>query len=286
MTNDIRVIGLDLDETALNSDKQLTPCVAAAIQKAIEAGVVVLPATGRQLDGIPKSFLEIPGVRYALVSNGASVYDLKTGEIIYSACFEKEVALSVLGQIHGYDTLTAIYMDGRGFTQGEDMSRLEPFLSPATMAYLRSSRIVVPSLEALIQASRTGVEKFSLNFTDPAERLRAHEELQARGDVEVTSSIATNAEVNAKHTHKGTALVSLAKHLGFTREQVMAIGDSTNDLMMLKTVGHGVAMCNGHPEVRAIADEITEYTCNEDGVAAAIEKVLAHSVAADLTKMV
>ena len=75
-----------------------------------------------------------------------------------------------------------------------------------------------------------------------------------------------NVEVN-----KGQALDFLAGRLGILQHEVMAIGDSMNDLDMIQYAGIGVAMGNANPTVRAAADFVTLGN-SEDGVAAAVEK--------------
>ena len=64
--------------------------------------------------------------------------------------------------------------------------------------------------------------------------------------------------------------MALAETLGLRKDQVMACGDSGNDLEMIRMAGLGVAMANAFPEVKAAADVIT-LDNNHDGVAAAIE---------------
>ena len=76
MRRQIKLIALDLDGTTFNSDKVITERTKQAIASAIAQGVIVMPATGRPKNGLPESFLSIPGVRYALTSNGGAVWDL------------------------------------------------------------------------------------------------------------------------------------------------------------------------------------------------------------------
>ena len=92
MNDIIKKIGLDLDGTVLTTDKKITPYTREVLQKAIEAGVVVLPATGRPISAISKEFLDIPGVRYALTSNGARILDLDTGQVLVENMLPKEKA--------------------------------------------------------------------------------------------------------------------------------------------------------------------------------------------------
>ena len=92
---DIRLVALDLDGTVFNDKKEITPRTLAAIRAACARGVAVLPATGRTASGIPAAFTSIPGVRYALTSNGASVVDLTTGEKLVNQPFGTEQALKI-----------------------------------------------------------------------------------------------------------------------------------------------------------------------------------------------
>ena len=91
--------------------------------------------------------------------------------------------------------------------------------------------------------------------------------------VEATSSLGCNLELNAPGVTKGQALLTLAGTLGYSREQVMACGDSDNDLAMIKAAGLGVAMGNAEPEVKAAADVIVSDN-NHDGVAEAIHRFI------------
>ena len=74
-----RMIGLDLDGTLLTTEKEFTPYTKEILRKAIAQGIVVLPATGRPLSGIPGELLHFPGIRYALTANGARLAESQTG---------------------------------------------------------------------------------------------------------------------------------------------------------------------------------------------------------------
>ncbi|MBS4161556.1 HAD-IIB family hydrolase, partial [Klebsiella pneumoniae] len=95
------------------------------------------------------------------------------------------------------------------------------------------------------------------------------EALKKNKELEVTNSSPTNIEVNAIGINKAAALAKVSERLGFTMENVMAVGDSLNDIAMIKEAGLGVAMGNGQDIVKETADWITD-TNNENGVAKAI----------------
>ena len=92
-------------------------------------------------------------------------------------------------------------------------------------------------------------------------------------DLILTSSYENNIEINSADATKGKALRYLCQHLGFTSEQAISFGDGTNDLSMIQEAGIGVAMENAEDVVKASADYITA-SCDEDGVALAIEKFI------------
>ena len=92
---DIRPVALDLDGTVFNDKKRDHPAHAGGYPRSLCTRVAVLPATGRTASGIPAAFTSIPGVRYALTSNGASVVDLTTGEQLVNQPFGTEQALKL-----------------------------------------------------------------------------------------------------------------------------------------------------------------------------------------------
>lgn len=69
----IGLVGLDIDGTLLNSAGRITPRTKQAIAAALERGCVVAAATGRPWSGLPEEFVSIPGVRWAVTANGASL---------------------------------------------------------------------------------------------------------------------------------------------------------------------------------------------------------------------
>jgi Cof subfamily protein (haloacid dehalogenase superfamily) len=89
--------------------------------------------------------------------------------------------------------------------------------------------------------------------------------------VHVTKSKPFFLEITDGSVNKGVALAALAEHYGIDQSEVMAIGDSLNDLEMINYAGLGVAMGNARPEIQARADIITASN-EEDGVAEAIER--------------
>ena len=89
----IRLIALDLDGTLMNRKKEITARTRAVIREATEAGILVMPATGRPATGFPDVLEAIPECRYALTSNGALVYDFREAKPIYEDLISVENGL-------------------------------------------------------------------------------------------------------------------------------------------------------------------------------------------------
>lgn len=270
---DIRILGLDLDGTVFDDRKEITPRTLAAMRAAIDRGVIVLPATGRPVSGVPEQFLHMQGVRYALTSNGATVTELATGRRLVELTFDAEEAMRIYDVLSPFECAMSIFIDGKTYTSTENLEKLEKFCPPALLPYLKESRVGVDDMHGFMRRHAHGIEKFSILYADYATRDAARKAVTSCCRAEATSSLGCNLELNAPGVTKGQALLTLAETLGFSRDQVMACGDSDNDLAMLRMAGLGVAMGNAEPEVKQAADAIVADN-NHDGVAEAIDRFI------------
>ncbi len=274
----IRMIGLDLDGTLFDSQKRLTEYTKQVLEKAIAKGIMVVPATGRPRIGLPKSLLEISGIRYAIVANGSAIYDLKEDRSIYQNCMDREDAAELMRCTrHLEHTVQGAFLGEWGYMEAVDSVRLGQLpLVEEMKAYLRTSRHVVESLPELIRNSEDAPQKLVLMFLqdengNPADQTEAEELVAQYEKFAFMSGGVGNIEIIDRHAGKGTALLELGNLLGISREEIMAIGDSENDLDMICKAGLGVAMVNGEDIIKKNADAITASN-DEDGCAKAIEK--------------
>jgi Cof subfamily protein (haloacid dehalogenase superfamily) len=265
------MIGLDLDGTVLNDEKTITPRTQSTLARACSAGVTVLPVTGRPLLGLPPELMDIPGVRYAVTSNGGAVWDVPARRLLAQSPVPKADVLWALDVIHRHGGVADVYVDGGAYTLESRFAQLME-TAPANMrAYFEKTRTLVPAFAPWLEQEQRGVEKVTALFAHPKARQKAMETLRQSGRFEVTSSIPGNVELNGIGVDKGRALLALAAALGIAPEAVMVCGDSSNDLAMLRAAGWSVAMGNATPEALAAAHTRTA-TNNEDGVALAIEQ--------------
>ena len=270
---DIKMIGFDLDDTLLTSNKELTLYTKEVLTKAIRQGIVVLPATGRPLCGLTEEIRNFPGIRYALTANGARLLDMKEGTILYECLVPRETTEKLLNIFLQYDALVEIYYEGVGFAQEDKLQRIYEFFPRQAMAeYVLTTRKMVKDVRRKFEETDLPSDKVQAVFKTLEEKERALKEVLSKVEgIEAVSSLGNNIEVNVKGVNKGSSLVRLGEMLGIRREEIMAFGDGENDIAMMEAVGFGVAMENGLDAVKAAARYITASN-NEDGVAKAIEK--------------
>ncbi len=270
MKRRIRMVGFDLDGTLLTTDKRLSEYTKEILRKAVSKGVVVLPVTGRPLNGVPKEISGFPGIRYMITSNGARV--VEDGKTICENLLSVEKARKILDIFEDYDTLRDIYYDGQGYMPKAFLERVDEYMSSPVMAqYIVSTRVSVDDLRKKFEEENRGLDKIQALFKKRSEQEEAWKRVEAIEDLEVTGALDMNIEVNAGGVHKGRALCWLAERLGIDREEVMAFGDGSNDLKMIEEAGIGVAMANAIQPVLDAAD-LTALSNNEDGVARIIEE--------------
>ncbi len=274
MMSEIKLIALDLDGTLLDSEKRLSAGNEAALKECIRRGIAVVPCTGRIWWGVPDFIREIPGIRYGITMNGAVVEDVKEGKILDERRMSCELALDILALAKEFDTMYDVYAGGSALGEERFLNCLDEYgIPPVIQKIVISTRRVVPDVTEEVRRRNRPVDKINYFFGDLEERERARAALLARGDVIVSSSLENNLEINAPGATKGEALLRLARHLGIRPEQTMGFGDGENDIALLRMAGIGVAMGNACDTAKKAADYVT-LTNDEDGVAAAIEKLI------------
>lgn len=274
MKRPIRLLALDLDGTVLNNAKHITPATRAALEAAIAAGVTVIPASGRPLTGLTREFLDIPGVEYALTSNGASVYRIADGQSIYTAHLPVDTAADIMARLLKLELMATFFAAGKGYATQAQLDLLPRLtVSEPVREYLRASRITLTDPVDFIR-THGQVEKFTLNFLHApdggwVDHAGVRAILADYPELNVVSGGTDNLEITAPDASKGAALLALADYLGIPREQTMACGDSENDLEMLRCAGFSVGMANSEACVLPHVDAVTASN-EEDGVAKAI----------------
>lgn len=260
----IRLVAMDLDDTLLRDDWTISPRVVKAIQKAQAQGVKMTIATGR-MPISTRPYAEQLGVDVPVITyHGAMIQQVLSGDILFRRVIPSALAAEIVQNVSERGVHAQVYLKDRVVAQE---------LNEWSQAYARIASVPIEKedLSILLSQEREGVEKILL-IAEEADLDQLAPSLKQRyGEkVHITKSKPSFLEILDGSVNKGIALAALAARFGIVREEIMAIGDSFNDLEMIKYAGIGVAMGNARLEIKEWADVVTASN-EEDGVAEAIE---------------
>ena len=238
---EIKLIALDMDGTLLKNDQQISEANRWAIKEAQEKGVKVVLSTGRSYRTCYEYADTLELNSYLVTVNGSEIWD-ENCELVERAVMKTELIEWMWGLAKQYKTaFWAVSSEHNWYNEMPEDINSEKWL------------------------------KFGYNFDDVAIQKIIFNKLQARSEFELSNSAPNNIEVNCRGINKAKGLEKVCALLGIEMKNVMAVGDSLNDLMMITEAGIGVAMGNAQETVKEKADWITA-TNEEDGVAKAIRK--------------
>lgn len=280
-----KLIAIDIDGTLLNKKGEITERTKEVLKRASESGVYIVLTSGRLTEKVKEFSQEIGANDYLIAENGASVVNLKTGEIEYSRYMPIEVVSHVLDVCQENNIYYMVY------TSKEIIVKSLKYMA---MFFHKQNYNPNARIKTII-AGRDYID----TIEDPFTRLMICDEDRAiyngiigklseipeidvtpvphisnkilQVDGEEKEIIYSYADIAAKGANKWSAIESLIQKLGIMPSEVIAIGDNINDISMIENAGWGVAMANGSPHVRAIAKEIAPSN-DDDGVAYVVEK--------------
>ena len=273
MKQDIKVIAMDLDGTALNHHKQLTERTRAAIQNAAKSGIQIVVATGRTFSSLAPEVLAMPEITCAITSNGAVVNQIPDGAVLLHNYPNPETVSEIAGMIQEEEIDTEVCTGGQAYIGQSYYDRVLEGKTNRDVQYVKTTRHPVPDIYQFLLEHRVAIENINLNFKTLEEKQQWQQRFQKLPGVTPTSSFLFNVELGGATTSKAHALQALLDEWQMTSQQVMAFGDSENDLGMIQMAGIGVAMANGMEEVKQAADLLAESN-EEDGVAKIIEQLI------------
>ena len=275
MANKIKLIALDLDATLLDSQKKISPRNLAALERAREMGILMVPVTGRPAQGLPQAVLDLPDLRYAVTSNGATIRDWVEDCFLLEKHLTPETALEVLDTCWDFDMIREVFRDGIGYlTRGDYEILRDRYAGTPMWEYVMGTRQVLPgSLEDFLREDDRPVEELFFLTGSIQEKEALRERLSALPEISFADPFPNDLEVMAGGIDKGEAFLWLLDYLGIDPAETLAVGDGGSDIPLLRAAGIGIAMENALDYVKEAADDVTA-SCDQDGVALALEKYL------------
>lgn len=263
----IKLIVSDLDDTLLDKSAQISAENKKAIAAAREQGIFFTIATGRMFQATAPFAHELGlGSEQPLICYNGALIRRVSGETLYEQSLSAELVSTIVdyGQRRGW-TINA-YLDDELYVATLDQAARE---------YADRVRVKVSAVGDLVRFIQEGGKTLSklMVISEADQTLDRIEQLRplVGEDILLLRSRPRFIEITNAHAHKGKALLWLAQSLGISADEVMAIGDSNNDLTMLQMAGTSVAVANAQREAQAVADHIVAANY-EHGVAQAITK--------------
>lgn len=258
----------DMDYTLLMTGKEISEENKRAVKALADNNIAFSLATGRCPFMIGKYIDELALNVPIICSNGAVLYDPVTESNLYSADipFEKvkEIIFPLLEKgldVTGYSE--------RGIYLSENNSRRDFFANYNSNLPNNRKAVLKEFKDENLTPDGPSFNKF-LIIDCPDDVVSM---LCSDPDLEIEKSAATFTDIMLKGQNKGQTLMKLADILGVSHKNTFALGDSENDLSMIKESGTGIAMQNSVPEILRCADIVTS-SCEDNGFAKAVYEII------------
>lgn len=241
---DYKLLALDMDGTLLNDNHEVSEETAKWIRRAVKEGFHVCLSTGRAaMHALPYAVelgLETPMVTV----NGSEVWKAPH-ELHFRALLDVELVRKMHALAEEFGVWFWAYTTERLYNRDHWAENLD-------------------EKEWL---------KFGYNTSDREVLHQILMRLQDMGGLQITNSSLDNLEINPAGITKASGIEQVCKLLGITMEQVIAVGDSLNDIAAIEAVGLGVAMGNAQDAVKEAADLVVASN-NEDGIVQVIREYM------------
>jgi 5-amino-6-(5-phospho-D-ribitylamino)uracil phosphatase len=285
--SDIKLLALDLDGTLLNSRGKISETNRKAIRKAEEKGVLVTFATGRRFRDARPVALEI-GFNAPLVThNGALLKFADSLRTVAYSLLENATVREILrvGKNFGGDALVSADPHGQGTLLYDRVSAenipLQKYIRWAETLHGNEAEeavLHVENLENVVDDTEVVHISFS-GACEPMSEMQRVLEDELKNTANILATIYprldfTLIDILPPDASKGIGVEKLAALHGFSRENVMVIGDNFNDLEMLEYAGTSVVMGNADPSLLEREEFYTTLSNDENGVALAIERFI------------
>ena len=269
----VRLIGIDIDGTLLDSRGHLPPANRDAICEAVAAGIHIALVTGRSYPFARPVAASLPESITLIVSSGA-VERAMDGAVLARRLLDRRTASNVLEATRPYRDHAALIFD-RDDTNQIVFETMDWEHAGRKAYWLRNQHLIgqtIPLEAALVE------DPVEVMFNGAAAAMRVLSEALRREAGQFAVSLTeyihrdfSLVDVTAPTATKGHALAWRAEQLGLSRDEVMAVGDNFNDLEMLEYAGTPVVMANAVEGLQRPGWHVTRHQ-DDAGLAHAIRQ--------------
>ncbi len=270
MTNDKKILFVDLDETLLTTDKRICKENIEAITRMVAAGHIFAINTGRPYNAAVKlvADLNMGKNSYILSFHGTSGYDCGSKKSICNNHLDTDEAIKLLKAIDNEGIHSQTFTIEGIYTTCDDDVLVE------YNKYTDEPITIVKDYDELKGLSLNKVMAIDFNDHDRLDAFQKKYIDETSEYFNTFFSCMPYLEYTLKGADKGDGVRFLADYLNIPIENTIAVGDEGNDIPMIKAAGIGVCMVNGFSKVKEIADYVTKKDNNNGGIAEVIDKYI------------
>lgn len=257
------MISIDLDGTLLNDDGKISIEAYRILQKLSKKGIIIVVSTGRSMVGIPEIIKKSDFIDYYITSNGASCYTKNEKCIIKNWINYNDIKAMENEPIFVIEYL----INGQWYVDLNKIESLKKIINDnKIIEYILNTR---KNLNNLSDLKNLMIEKININFNEKDyeyAKNKINSFVNEKNNIRTWTDKKHKMDIYNISATKGNSLKILSKKIKILSEEIIAIGNDDNDLEMLKFVGCSIAMKNGNKNIKKIANYVTKYDNNNNGV--------------------
>ncbi|WP_036452402.1 Cof-type HAD-IIB family hydrolase [Mycoplasma buteonis] len=264
------IIFIDLDGTALDAPaekwfQKLPSEYTISVIKKLSKEIKIVPSTGRGMNATTLNLMNLLGTKDFIAWNGAQI--VRNLEVVQKATIPSEIAQELFNEIAKNNCFVVFNSNVKqqAFVKKKFYKMIMQFGKATARTYNQYQNDIDVNKALVWTVSKKKIAKLAQEWKN-----------KFAGKLEVSISGSSNniLEITAFDVSKGSAEETYCKMVGINPKNAIHIGDSLNDASCQGKIGKLVAMKNSVPELIAVADDVTEFTCNESGLGKYLEQFL------------
>ena len=269
MNNDIKMIALDLDGTLLTSEKTISDYTEQILRNLHSAGIKVVLCTGRPINAIWRFIKQLDLVMpedFTITFNGALVVENDSKSELFKQGLHKQD----FDRLHQFAKRVNAPLDLLDFERAYPLTDLKPSnyrnqFQPGVLNFVPENFADISNEDEFPKAVMCDSPALLDEYLAQLPETAGSYYHIVRSQPIITEFLATDMD-------KEVGLNHLLKHFGWDFSNLMTFGDAENDMGMIKAAGMGVVMQNGQPQMQKIANVVTDFDNDHDGVARYLEQ--------------
>ena len=266
-----KILFVDIDKTLLRDDRTVTEENRRAIHKMLDEGHYIALATGRTVESGRLVIRELGLTRtgcYMVAFNGAVLYDCAADRILLKRSMPIEVVQEIFERAERAGIYAQTYTN-TDIAATRHTKELDYYKERTQLSYKLS-----PNILDILEEEPQKVILICLERKERLLRFRNSNREWEKGKCTSFFSCPEDLDYCPIGTSKGTGVEYLTRILNMPKESTVAVGDEQNDIPMLEAAHLGIAVSNAIPEVKNVADYVTENDNNHSAIAEVIEKFI------------